>query len=146
MNHWSPRRCRHPVPILLTGMPVAFTLAGPLVCSWLGIGEFAPKDFGDVPANIFGNIIEREPLTAVPFILLGLILEKTGIASAMLQSTERLAACVVVKYRHCLGRRGRCHYRIVGATVVTMAVLSLPTMLPVTTRNSAPALSLRAAR
>ena len=120
---------------LMLGYPVAFTLAGTaLVFATAGIlgGVFDPSFLSALPGRIFGTI-NNTTLIAVPlFILMGTILEKSRVAEEMLDSMARLfggvrgglGVSVVVVGMFLAASTG-----IVGATVVTMGLLSLPSML-----------------
>jgi tripartite ATP-independent transporter DctM subunit len=123
---------------LLRGYPVAFTLAGvALAFALIGmaIGEFDPIHFRAFPQRIYGNLMEmdRQILVAVPlFVFMGVMLEKSKIAEELLEAmgalfgTMRggLGISVVI-----VGGLLAASTGIVGATVVTMGLLSLPTML-----------------
>ena len=121
--------------LLLFGFPVAFTLAGSaLFFGFLGdyLDIFNFRMLGFFPQRIFGVMI-NEPLVAVPlFIFMGIMLEKTKIAAGLLQSIGELFGTtkgglgigVVI-----VGMLLAASTGIVGATVVTMGMLSLPTML-----------------
>ncbi|MDP7399058.1 MAG: TRAP transporter large permease subunit [Lentisphaeria bacterium] len=115
--------------MLLAGFPVAFTLGG--VAFVFALFTFG-LDFGVLPSRIFG-IMKNEYLIAVaPFIFMGVMLEKSGLAEDLLETMALLfgrirgglAISVVV-----VGTLLAASTGIVGATVVTMGLLSLPTML-----------------
>ena len=121
--------------LLLFGFPVAFTLAGSaLIFAFIG-------DFLDIfnfrmlfffPQRIYGIMI-NEALVAVPlFIFMGVMLEKTKIASKLLDSIGDLFGSIrgglgigVVL----VGMLLAASTGIVGATVIAMGLISLPTML-----------------
>ena len=120
---------------LLFGFPVAFTLAGTailfaLTASFFG---FMSVDFlALIPSKIFGTMT-NELLVAVPlFIFMGLILEKSKIAQELLETIANLFGklrgglgfTVII-----VGALLAASTGIVGATVVTMGLLTLPTML-----------------
>tara|TARA_R110002073_G_scaffold6393_15_gene37884 strand:- start:5360 stop:6721 length:1362 start_codon:yes stop_codon:yes gene_type:complete len=121
--------------LLMLGFPVAFTLAGAsLAFAAVGIiaGHFDPAFLAALPARIFGTI-NNDTLIAVPlFILMGVILEKSRIAEQLLGTMSRsfgafpggLGIAVVL-----VGMLLAASTGIVGATVVTMGLLSLPSML-----------------
>ena len=121
--------------VLLAGFPVALTLAGVgLVFAAFGslAGVFDPSYLAAIPARIFGTI-GNETLIAVPlFILMGNILERARIAEDLLRNMALLfgsrpgglGISVVL-----VGALLAASTGIVGATVVTMGLLSLPTML-----------------
>ena len=120
---------------LLLGYPVAFTLAGgsllfALIASWLGYFDIGLLK--TIPIRIFG-IMNNQTLLAVPlFIFMGVVLEKSGIAAQMLSDFAKafsrlkngLAISIVV-----VGALLAASTGIVGATVVTMGLMSLPVML-----------------
>jgi len=116
--------------LLLTGYPVAFTLGGASVL--IGAAVFGTDFFNLLPLRVWG-IMENYLLIAVPlFVFMGMMLEKSGIASELLETMGLLfgrlrgglAISVVV-----VGALLAASTGIVGATVVTMGLLSLPTML-----------------
>lgn len=121
--------------LLMLGFPVAFTLAGTsLIAAALGTlsGVFDPSYLSALPARIFGTM-GNETLIAVPlFILMGNILERARIAEDLLSNMAKLfgrrpgglGVSVVL-----VGALLAASTGIVGATVVTMGLLSLPTML-----------------
>ncbi|HSG62834.1 MAG TPA: TRAP transporter large permease subunit [Pseudomonadales bacterium] len=121
--------------VLMLGYPVAFSLAGTaLLFASGGIlsNIFDPALLGAFPSRIFGTMTNAT-LTAVPlFVFMGVTLERTRIAEGLLQSMSSLfgnkpgglgIAVIVV------GALLAASTGIVGATVVTMGLLSLPTML-----------------
>ena len=121
--------------VLMAGFPVALTLAGVgLVFAALGslAGVFDASYLAAIPARIFGTI-GNETLIAVPlFILMGNILERAKIAEDLLRNMALLfgrrpgglGISVIL-----VGALLAASTGIVGATVVTMGLLSLPTML-----------------
>ena len=120
---------------LLMGYPVAFTLAGlsilfALICIPFGI--FDPTIFKSIPIRIFG-IMNNMTLLAVPlFIFMGTILEKSGIAAKMLENMADafkntkggLSISIII-----VGALLAASTGIVGATVVTMGLMSLPILI-----------------
>ena len=121
--------------VLLLGFPVALTLGGTaLGFAALGIliGHFDPDYLTALTGRIFGTM-GNETLVAVPlFILMGVILERAKIAEDLLANMaglfgERpggLGVAVIL-----VGALLAASTGIVGATVVTMGVLALPSML-----------------
>jgi tripartite ATP-independent transporter DctM subunit len=120
---------------LMAGFPVAFTLSGvALMFASLGImtGTFDPVFLEAFPNRIYG-IMTNETLIAVPvFVFMGVMLERSRLADQLLQSLTQLmrgtpgglgVAVVLV------GAMMAASTGIVGATVVTMGLISLPTML-----------------
>ncbi len=120
---------------LVLGYPVALTLAGAsilfsLLCIPAGI--FDPDIFKSIPLRIFG-IMNNVTLLAVPlFIFMGTILEKSGIAGRMLENMALafknfrggLSISIIV-----VGALLAASTGIVGATVVTMGLISLPVLI-----------------
>ncbi|MBK9150174.1 MAG: TRAP transporter large permease subunit [Saprospiraceae bacterium] len=114
---------------IMTGYPVAFILGGLSVLA----GYLLVPDFLDfLPLRIMG-VIQNYVLLAVPlFIYMGLVLEKSGIAEELLRSMAvllgklkgGLALSVIV-----VGTLLAASTGIVGATVITMGLISLPVML-----------------
>jgi len=120
---------------LMVGFPVAFTLAGvALLFAGIGMltGTFDPVFLQAFPNRIYG-IMTNETLIAVPvFVYMGVMLERSRLADQLLRSLAQLMhrtpgglglAVVVV------GAMMAASTGIVGATVVTMGLISMPTML-----------------
>lgn len=121
--------------LLLTGFPVAFVLAGSsLICAGLGsfMGIFDWALMSAFPQRVFG-IMNSEVLLAVPlFVFMGVMMERSKIAEDLLENMGRAfgsfpgglgyAVCIV-------GALLAASTGIVGATVVTMGLISLPVML-----------------
>ncbi len=115
---------------LLAGFPVAFTIGG--VSLFFGMLTFGMDFFQLLPLRIWG-VMTNYVLLAVPlFVFMGVMLERSGIAEELLETMALLfgrvrgglAISVVV-----VGALLAASTGIVGATVVTMGLLSLPTML-----------------
>lgn len=116
--------------LLLLGFPVAFTLGG--VSLIFGYFTFGMGLFQLLPLRIWGTMTNYV-LIAVPlFVYMGLMLEKSGLAEELLETMAMLfgklrgglAISVIVVGAVLAASTG-----IVGATVVTMGLLSLPTMI-----------------
>lgn len=123
------------IVVLMAGYPVAFTLGGvALIFAWagIGIGVFDPAFLATTPNRLFG-IMSNETLLAVPlFVFMGVMLERARLAEGLLTNLGALFG----KLRGGLGISVTlvgmllaASTGIVGATVVTMGLLSLPTML-----------------
>lgn len=120
---------------ILTGYPVSFTLGGMSFLFALIASAFYPElmDFLNLlPLRIMGTM-ENQVLMAVPlFIFMGIMLEKSGLAESLLETMAMLfgrmrgglAIAVVI-----VGALLAASTGIVGATVVTMGLISLPTMI-----------------
>ena len=123
------------VIVLLAGFPVAFSLGGiALIFAFMGtaLGIFDAAFLGTMPNRVFG-IMSNQTLMAVPlFVFMGITLEREQIADALLENLSALFG----------GLRGglgisvtlvgmllAASTGIVGATVVTLGLLALPTML-----------------
>ena len=121
--------------VLLTGYPVAFALSGTaLGFALLGIqfGWFDPVFLDALPNRLFG-IMNNETLLAVPlFVFMGVMLERAKIAENLLNSmtelfgSQRGGLGISVTL---VGMLMAASTGIVGATVVTMGLISLPIML-----------------
>jgi tripartite ATP-independent transporter DctM subunit len=123
------------IAALMAGFPVAFTLGGvsllfAIIASWLGWFDASYLDA--LPSRIFGTMM-NETLIAVPlFVFMGLVLERAKIADDLLETLGLLfgrargglAFSVMI-----VGTLLAASTGIVGATVVTMGLLCLPTML-----------------
>lgn len=121
--------------VLMAGYPVAFSLSGTaLLFALVGnlTGHFDMAFLHALPNRLYG-IIDNTTLIAVPlFVLMGVMLEKSKLAEDLLDSMSLLfgkfkgglGISVVV-----VGMLLAASTGIVGATVVTMGLMSLPTML-----------------
>ncbi|MFQ5970844.1 MAG: TRAP transporter large permease subunit [Alphaproteobacteria bacterium] len=121
--------------LVLVGFPVAFTLAGTaLIFSFLGhlLGVFDLFLFTGLSSRYFGVMV-NEVLVAVPlFVFMGVMLERSQLAEALLETMGQLfgslrgglGISVIL-----VGALLAASTGIIGATVVTMGILSLPTML-----------------
>ncbi|MEG3591676.1 MAG: TRAP transporter large permease subunit [Pseudomonadota bacterium] len=121
--------------VLMAGYPVAFTLAGTSIAfAAIGVffGIFDPHFFQALPSRIFG-IIVNETLIAVPlFIFMGVMLERSKVSENLINSMADLFGNVKGGLGisvTLVGMLLAASTGIVGATVVTMGLLSLPTML-----------------
>ena len=123
------------IGLVLFGYPVAFTLAGTaLGFALLGIelGLFDPALLSSLPQRYFGTMT-NEVLVAVPlFVFMGVMLERSRLAEALLETMGQLFGALrgglgisVVL----VGALLAASTGIVGATVVTMGLLSLPAMV-----------------
>ncbi len=123
------------IGFLLLGFPVAFTLAGvSLGFGAVGMffGVFDPSNFGSLPNRYIG-FMTNEVLVAVPlFIFMGVMLERSQIAEQLLLTMGKLfgnlrgglGISVII-----VGAMLAASTGVVGATVVTMGLISLPAML-----------------
>ena len=121
--------------VLLSGFPVAFCLAGTaLGFAGLGVltGHFDAAFLSALPSRIYG-IMSNETLMAVPlFVFMGVVLERSKIAEDLLETMTQLCGslCGGLGISVCLvGGLLAASTGIVGATVVTMGLISLPAML-----------------
>ncbi len=130
--------------VLMLGYPVAFTLGGTaLAFAALGaqMGLFDPSFLEALPNRLYG-IMTNETLIAVPlFVFMGVMLERSKVAEQLLDTMAALfgplrgGLGISVTL---VGMLLAASTGIVGATVVTMGLLSLPTMMK---RGYSPALA-----
>ncbi|MEM6764098.1 MAG: TRAP transporter large permease subunit [Bacteroidota bacterium] len=115
---------------LLTGYPVAFTLGGLSILT--GLATVGLDFFYLLPLRVYGTM-SNYILIAVPlFIFMGIMLEKSGLAENLLHTMSMvfgryrggLAISVII-----VGGLLAASTGIVGATVITMGLISLPIML-----------------
>lgn len=115
---------------ILAGFPVAFTLGGLSIL--VGLAVFNLDFFYLLSLRVYG-IMTNYVLLAVPlFVYMGIMLEKSGIAERLLETMALLfgrlkgglAISVVV-----VGALLAASTGVVGATVITMGLISLPTMI-----------------
>ncbi|NYT64957.1 TRAP transporter large permease subunit [Alcaligenaceae bacterium] len=123
------------VLFLLLGFPVAFSLAANGILYGLiaiDFGLMQPALFQALPQRVFG-IIANDTLLAVPFFtLMGLILERSGMAEDLLETVGQLfgpirgglAIAVVLVGAMLAATTG-----VVSASVISMGLISLPIML-----------------
>lgn len=121
---------------VLLGIPVAFALSGAaLILSGIAalFDVFDLSTYGAIPSRIYGTAMFNEVLTAVPlFILMGVIMERSRVAEDLLVNMGRLARGLPAGLGisvTLVGALLAASTGIVGATVVAMGLLSLPTML-----------------
>lgn len=116
--------------LLMAGFPVTFTLMGTALT--FGLIGFGWSFFDLLPLRIWG-VMTNVTLLAVPlFVFMGVMLERSGLAEELLDTMGLLfgrirgglAVSVVV-----VGALLGASTGIVGATVVTMGLLAVPTML-----------------
>jgi tripartite ATP-independent transporter DctM subunit len=116
--------------LLMAGFPVTFTLMGTALC--FGLIGFGWDFFNLLPLRIWGRMT-NVTLIAVPlFVFMGVMLERSGLAEDLLDTMGvlfgrirgGLAMSVVI-----VGALLGASTGIVGATVVTMGLLAVPTML-----------------
>ena len=120
---------------ILLGYPVSFTIAGiAVIFAGLGwaLGSFDMTLMGALGQRVFG-LLTNEVLIAIPlFVFMGVVLQKSRIAEELLQTMGRLFGTlrgglgfsVVV-----VGALLAASTGIVGATVIAMGMIALPTML-----------------
>ncbi len=120
---------------LLTGIPVAFGLAATgLLFGFIGMeaGLFPTNLFGALPLRVFG-IMQNDTLLAIPFFtLMGIILERSGMAEDLLETVGQvfgpmrggLAVAVILVGALLAATTG-----VVAAAVISMGLISLPIML-----------------
>jgi|TARA_B110000977_G_scaffold182145_1_gene243493 TRAP-type mannitol/chloroaromatic compound transport system permease large subunit len=122
--------------LLFSGFPVAWVLGGVgLGFGMIGVAvnELAFIQFSTLPSRIFGGIMENLILTAIPmFVLMGTMLEKSGVARDLLNCLQvlmrrvpgGLALSVTIMGTILAATTG-----IIGASVIMMSLLALPIMV-----------------
>ena len=116
--------------LILAGIPVAFAIAASGLV--FGLAGFGTDLFNLLPARIFG-VVTNYTMLAIPlFVFMGVLLEKSRIAENMLDVVGHLAgksaggmALAIVGVGVLMGASTG----IVGATVVTVGLIALPTLL-----------------
>ena len=116
--------------LLLIGFPVTFTLLGTALV--FGLIGFGWSFFDLLPLRLWGTITNVTLLAVPLFVFMGVMLERSGLAEDLLDTMGMLfgrlrgglAISVVV-----VGALLGASTGIVGATVVTMGLLAVPTML-----------------
>ena len=116
--------------LLLSGMPVGIGIAAAgFAFGWMGFGDFL---FNLSPARIYGVVTKYEFLAIPLFVYMGVMLEKSRVAEDMLEVVGRLSgnlnggmalALIIV------GVLMGASTGIVGATVVTLTLLTMPILL-----------------
>ena len=116
--------------LILVGYPIAFTIAGTAL--FFGVYAFGLGFFDLLPLRVWG-VMTNFTLTAVPlFVFMGVTLERSGLAEDLLETMGfvfgrvpgGIAIAVVV-----VGTLLAASTGIVGATVTTMGLIALPTMI-----------------
>lgn len=116
--------------MMMLGIPVAISLAvSGFVAGYLGFGELL---FSLLPARLFG-VVTNYTMLAIPlFVFMGVMLEKSRVAEDMLETIGRamgpinggMGIAIIL-----VGVLMGASTGIVGATVVTVAMLTLPTLM-----------------
>lgn len=122
--------------LMFTGVPVAFVLGGVSVIFggigwWLDI--FQPLQFYNLLIRIWGGVAASQVLVAIPmFIFMGVILERSGVASDLLKAlgvlTRRIPGGLALSVT-LMGVVMAATTGIIGASVVMLTMIALPTML-----------------
>ncbi len=116
-----------PVAIMLMGISLVFGILA------IAVGEMRVVQATLIPNRIFSGTIENAVLVAAPmFIFMGIVMEKTRLAEDLLLTLQRLmrvvpgglALAVVLMGTVLAAATG-----IIGASVVMLTVLALPTMI-----------------
>ncbi|MGH7266182.1 MAG: TRAP transporter large permease subunit, partial [Candidatus Rokuibacteriota bacterium] len=116
--------------LIMIGYPIAFTIAG--TAFGFGLYAFGLEFFDLLPLRVWG-VMTNFTLTAVPlFVFMGVTLERSGLAEDLLDTMGfvfgripgGIAISVVL-----VGTLLAASTGIVGATVTTMGLIALPTML-----------------
>ena len=116
--------------LLMIGVPVAVTLATVgFVFGWLGFGDSL---FNLLPARVFGVVAGYQWMSIPLFVFMGVMLEKSRLADDLLDVMGHLAGGVrggmgvgIILFGVLMGATTG----IVGATVITLGLLTLPTLI-----------------
>ena len=134
-NHFVPLMFMGLLFFLLTGFPVAFSLAATgLFFGWIGMeaGLFPATLFNALPLRVFG-IMQNDTLLAIPFFtLMGIVLERSRMAEDLLETVGQvfgpirggLGIAVILVGALLAATTG-----VVAAAVISMGLISLPIML-----------------
>ena len=122
--------------IMFVGYPVAFVLGGvALGFAMLGMffDVFRPAQLGSLVPRIWGQAVQNQVLIAVPmFVFMGTILEKSGVADELLKAlqvvTRRIPGGLAMSVT-LMGTIMAATTGIVGASVIMLTLIALPTML-----------------
>mgnify|MGYP003575081683 CR=1 FL=1 len=122
--------------LMFTGYPVAFVLGGTaLIFGMIGyaLDVFTFIEFYNITARIWGSVAENPVYVAIPmFIFMGMMLEKSGIATDLLYCLQvllrRVPGGLAISVT-LLGTIMAATTGIVGASVIMMTLLALPVML-----------------
>jgi tripartite ATP-independent transporter DctM subunit len=122
--------------IMFCGYPVAFVLGGiGLGFGALGIlfDVFQPVQFFNIVPRIWGQAVQNPVLIAVPmFIFMGTMLERSGVADDLLKAlqvlTRRMPGGLAMSVT-IMGTIMAATTGIVGASVIMLTLIALPTML-----------------
>lgn len=124
------------IALIFTGLPVGIVLGGvSVIFGFLGIifDVFAPIQFYNLVVRMYAGVASNQVLVAIPmFIFMGTILERSGVAEELLKSLQLvmrrvpggLAMAVTLMGTILAATTG-----IVGASVVMLSLIALPTML-----------------
>jgi tripartite ATP-independent transporter DctM subunit len=122
--------------IMFVGFPVAFVLGGvALGFAVLGMffDVFRPAQLGSLIPRIWGQAVQNQVLIAVPmFVFMGTILEKSGVADELLKALQVLTRRVpggLAMSVTVMGTIMAATTGIVGASVIMLTLIALPTML-----------------
>ena len=116
--------------MLMIGIPVAVTLATVgFVFGWLGFGDTL---FNLLPARVFGIVAGYQWMAIPLFVFMGVMLEKSRLADDLLDVMGHIAGGVpggmavgIVLFGVLMGATTG----IVGATIITLGLLTLPTLI-----------------
>jgi tripartite ATP-independent transporter DctM subunit len=116
-----------PVPIVLSAITLIFAIIALL------LGEMRFVHLSLIPTRIYGGVIDNVVLVAAPmFIFMGVVMEKTRIAEDLLLTLQKLLARVpggLALAVVLMGTILAAATGIIGASVVMLTVMALPTMI-----------------
>ena len=124
------------IALIFTGLPVGIVLGGvSVIFGFVGIAfdVFAPIQFYNLVVRMYAGVASNQVLVAIPmFIFMGTVLERSGVAEELLKTLQLvmrrvpggLAMAVTLMGTILAATTG-----IVGASVVMLSLIALPTML-----------------
>jgi TRAP-type mannitol/chloroaromatic compound transport system permease large subunit len=135
IHHLGPLMFIGLFTLFLIGVPIAFSLAMTGFCFGLigiSVGVLQPSSLSSIPDNIWSRVMSNDTLLSIPFFtFMGIILERSGMAEALLDTMGKLfgplrgglAYAVIVVGALLAATTG-----IVAASVMTMGLIALPVM------------------
>ncbi len=117
----------YPVGLVLGGLAILFGALG------IAVGVFEPIHFANLMPRIFGAVAANSILVAIPlFIVMGTVLEKSGVAGELLRCLQLLLRRVpggLALAVTAMGTIMAATTGIVGASVIMLTLIALPAML-----------------
>lgn len=122
--------------LLFTGYPVGYVLGGVgLIFGYIGyeLDVFAFRQYFNIVTRVWGSVVANQVLVAIPmFILMGTVFERSGVADDLLKCLQVLLRRIpggLAMAVTLMGTIMAATTGIVGASVVMLTLITLPTML-----------------